>query len=263
MINGLQSLSWRLYPPPGGFPFLPSLDVALLTLAGATDLVVMLPVPALAFLYNEKVSKVRFAATTVKTNLVTEPDMGLACATAKQRRLLREFGVHLSASEAAGLGGEAAGRAGLVVVQGNQELSLARAAEAVVHERIDPLLAAGDVRDKLAEVLNVGVSDLGTNAHHQGAEDNDEVLAFLVEQRTAIVVLFSAVLIEELVAKARVKLLADNSRIDVGIHRVLSAGREEIDPGKLLGTGVLRDPASDVVRHILVLVALEHACGFC
>lgn len=259
MINGLHSLLLRLPPPPGDCLLLSSLDVALLTLAGATDLVVVLPIPALAFLYNERVSKVLFPATTVKTNLVAVPDMGLACATAKQRRFLREFGVHLSTSEAAGLVGKAAGSAGLVVVQCDKELSLAGAAEAVVHERIDPLLAAGNLGHKLAEMLHVGVSDLGTNAHHQGAEDNDEVLAFLVEQRAAIVVLFGAVLVKELVAEARVKLLTDNIRTNVGIGRVLLACGEEIDPGKLLGVGLVRDPVSNIFGHILILVALEHA----
>jgi hypothetical protein len=247
-----------VYPSPysGRCVLLSCLDVEHHGLAGATHLLVVLPVCALALLFAENVSKVPFPAIIGKTNLVAEPGRAIASATTKQWAC--EVGVHLSTCEAAGTD-KAAGGAGLVVVERCEELSFSGAAESVVAERPHIPLSRRDGRDYLTEMLHVLLPDLGTTTHHHSGEDDDEVQSTLFEQRTATGVLCLAVLVEELVTKAGVKLLADSSRTNVGMLLIRVARGEEVDPGELLGRGFAGNLESNIGGHVLVLVAFEHA----
>lgn len=101
---------------------------------------------------------------------------------------------------------EASGLAGLVVVQSREELSLSGATETMVSEGCHRTLVAMNLGHESAKVFDVVLLDRGSVFHRHGGEDDGEVLGHVIKVIRAVV-LSCAVLLEQLVAQARIKLV--------------------------------------------------------
>lgn len=144
-----------------------------------------------------------------QTYLATEPSGGslVPAPTTLQKGLSLRFDVvvDLSTIVTARLL-EASGLAGLVVVQGRKELSLSGATKTMITEGIRRTLVAMNLGHEIAKVFDVVLFDRGSELHHHGGKDNREIFGHVIKVIRAML-LSGAVLLEQLVAQARIKLL--------------------------------------------------------
>lgn len=148
--------------------------------------------------------------------------------------------------------------AGLILVQGSQELSLSRAPKPVIPQRQRVALVAVDLGNEITEVLEIARLNLRTDAHHQRAKQDHPVLAL-------VLALLGTVLREELVTSATAKLGAElvnvvgeeGFLVVVGIFTTLI--RHLLVHGLLFLAGclVLEEVVADLVDEIAVLITLK------
>lgn len=152
--------------------------------------------------------------------LVTEPGGGtpVPAPTTLQKSLSLRFDVvvDLSTIVTARLP-EASGLASLVVVQGREDLSLSGATETMIIEGIRRTLIAMNLGHEIAKLFDVVLLDRGSVFHRHGGKDNREILGHVIKVIRAVL-LSGAVLLEQLVAQARIKLLS-NKLVLIGIVR--------------------------------------------
>lgn len=164
---------------------------------------------------------------------------------------------------------ETAWRPGLVVVQGGEELLLARAAEARVGKRQRESLVALNRGCELAEMLEIVIADSRARAHQEGTQDYDCVPGLVLLPLVVGSVFEPAVLLEELGAEAGIKLLAKTLKdqptgircgcIDVSVMArqwAMPKGGEGFEFRALVSAG---DFESEVDGVVNVVVRLEEA----
>jgi hypothetical protein len=191
----------------------PVLDVQQHTLARSAVLLVKLPQNLLASLLicQQNVSETGAVISSGHMSyLVAEPSMSKRAATAPQQRptnVCRNL-----AAVMAGRATKVPWGAGLVVVQGCEELTLARAAESLVPEGQRVILTAGSSLSELAKTLQIVVADLCAGRHEQGAEDDDPVFQVRLGPLIVCGRFKVAVLLHEVVAVAGIEPRTDRGQ---------------------------------------------------
>ena len=129
--------------------------------------------------------------------------------------------------------------AGRVIVQSSKELSLPWATKSCIEQgECEPLVAL-DLGSKLPEMLEVVIFDFRTGSHQESTENDALVLGLMLAPRI-VGSGRETILVDELVTKASVELLADvfqgrlvNNVPSIGCEASVSEGAEGLNLGSI------------------------------